>query len=1254
MNRTYTQPITRLFNQIISKASELRLLTSDFRLRLLTLILLTSSLGLLTSVQAQTNGPLTLSSANTTGNYSSNVSVTLSSGFSSGATFSASIQPIDCIPLTTTPTLTQNYIITNSPRIAGFSSETQLTGQGTCTLNQGIQYADGLGRPIQSIQVMASPLGNDIIAPQVYDQYGREITKYLPYAPATGTPGSFRPNAVSSDQGAFYTNPPIGVTSMANPYAQTNFDNSPLNRPVESGAPGAAWQLSTSGVTGSGHTVKMVYTLNNATAFSADSVNGRQAAMYYTVINSDTSQTLVANGYYPANALTVTISKDENWQSGRAGTVEEYKDIDGHVVLKRVYNYTGGAVQVLSTYYVYDDLGRLAFVLPPLSGADGAGTISATTLNNLCYQYQYDGLGRAVQKKIPGKGWEYTVYNTMDQPVATQDANQRANNQWVFTKYDAQQRVVMTGIWNNGGTNGTAISRANLQNILTGITTNLYEASITTGNGYTIVAWPKTNITATLSLNYYDNYTNAPGLPAAYSAPAGANLGTRGELTANLTAVLNTPPNMLWKVNYYDSWGRSMEAYAQHYLGGVLNSGNYDAITTSYNFTNAPTLVTRKHWNTASATYPLVTIANTYIYDHTGRKLKSWEQITNGNSSPTTKTLLSQISYNELGQVVNKQLHSTDSVNFYQNIAYTYNERGWLTSSSAPLFAMQLYYNTGINKQYNGNIAYQYWGTPGSLSNNYTYSYDKLNRLTGGTSVDNNNETGIAYDVMGNITALNRYQGGTLIDQLNYTYTNAGNATNQLQSINDATTNTAGLKPGTSSFTYDGNGNLITDPTKGASGISIAYNLLNLPQSVTGSKTITYTYDATGNKLRRVSTGTGNTDYIGGIQYDAGTLSFIQTEEGKAIPNGTTYNYEYYLGDNLGNTRETFDTGTGVAVSRQTDDYYPFGMEISRGTITSPKNEYLYNKKELQEELSQYDYGARFYDPVIARWNTVDPLAEIYTRWSPYHYVKDNPIKFTDPDGMNVIYNPDGSVTYNNEGGSNDATNYAWGLKIAGQTTKKGKDKVRAEAKEASAWQDLTKDKLISFFKKYGLKGGTLQNLVGRVFEQAFHEFMQENSPYYYANSTEFPTNIGGRRGVVPDGIGAAKVGIISDDPILLDGEFLPDASWYEVKATSSTISASSFDYQALALADALYRQDPISAKEGLLSLTFVTTADARISASFVNMVKSIYNINIWQFRSIFRITSTGVEVSFYDPDHVIPSFRDDLTRAHVQLDVIP
>ena len=317
-----------------------------------------------------------------------------------------------------------------------------------------------------------------------------------------------------------------------------------------------------------------------------------------------------------------------------------------------------------------------------------------------------------------------------------------------------------------------------------------------------------------------------------------------------------------------------------------------------------------------------------------------------------------------------------------------------------------------------------------------------MDRLTAGNcAVSGNSENTITFDLNGNITGLSRYLKNSQTAQMGYNYTDVNaNYTNQLQKITDASGVSTGMPSGTFAYGYDANGNMQSDNSK---TLQVSYNLQNLPQinTLTGG-TITYTYDAEGKKLRKVSTlGTGTTtDYIDGIQYNsAGTgalsMSFIQTEEGQVLTYGGTLNYEYNLTDHLGNTRLTFDTHqAGTASTVQQDDYMPFGMDISAGPVSGTKNYYLYNKKELQPELTLYDYGRRFYDPMVVRWTTVDPASEIYQHWSGYNYGGDNPIINTDPDGTSIeepkqstrFVDPSGNTILNTNDGRNDVFMVPW------------------------------------------------------------------------------------------------------------------------------------------------------------------------------------------------------------------------------------
>jgi RHS repeat-associated protein len=88
-------------------------------------------------------------------------------------------------------------------------------------------------------------------------------------------------------------------------------------------------------------------------------------------------------------------------------------------------------------------------------------------------------------------------------------------------------------------------------------------------------------------------------------------------------------------------------------------------------------------------------------------------------------------------------------------------------------------------------------------------------------------------------------------------------------------------------------------------------------------------------------------------------------------------------------------------VVEQVNDYTPFGVQMKNSFTATSSQRYKYNGKELDRMfgLDLYDYGARFYDARIARWQNIDPLCEKYYSISPYVYCANNPIRFIDPNG---------------------------------------------------------------------------------------------------------------------------------------------------------------------------------------------------------------------------------------------------------------
>ncbi|SHN30267.1 RHS repeat-associated core domain-containing protein [Mucilaginibacter sp. OK098] len=560
------------------------------------------------------------------------------------------------------PGFVQDEII----KVPNITSDGQVYGLTTVQKQTVISYYDGLGRPIQTVALQASPAGNDLIQPAAYDNLGRQTTGYLPYAgKSTDATGSYRPNAISTDQTAFYSSAgqPLNLVATDGiPYNQQVFENSPLQRLLSTGMVGTGFQPGVGG----NHWKTVSYRPNT----SADGniliwgLNGTYTGSSYT-----------------ANSLSVTDGKDEDGVETFVFT-----DLEGHTILKRQIHSGGN----LDTYYIYNAAGMVSYVIPPKAVAllvTNNYNLATAPLMNIVFHYTYDARARVISRTVPAQGVMYIVYDNWNRPVLMQNAKLKENNRWNYIKYDAKGRVISQGIY----ADGTHLGQSAMQTYVNGFTTIWYESrngSPINGGYYTNNAFPTTG--TALSFAYYDDYDlTLDGVPDFnYATQSDPNLPNEESATA---AALRGVPTMVSKASvgngltgvwitrafFYDKRGSLIQELSNNQ---VFYSAAYtltDAKTIVNDFTGVPQATKVLKKSSASVT---TTVYTAFTYDAMNRVTQVSQKYNAGTMQP-----VAAYTYNEIGQVIKKGLGyvSAAAIPATQSLNTTYSGTNTILATSS-------------------------------------------------------------------------------------------------------------------------------------------------------------------------------------------------------------------------------------------------------------------------------------------------------------------------------------------------------------------------------------------------------------------------------------------------------------------------------------------------------------------------------------------------------------------------------------------
>lgn len=688
----------------------------------------------------------------------------------------------------------------------------RITAEGASQALATVVYYDGLGRPEQTARVGFTATGADLLSTVGYDEAGREYRQGLP-TPVSGNNGCYvNPSTYGQTAQSYY-----GDTYL---YRETLYENSPLSRTVGVKNPGSVWNA---------HPKTAAYRCNTA----------EEVVLFR--ISSDGVQRV---GRYTPGALYVTRETDEDgiWQ-------ESFTDKSGRVVMTRQGN-------GYDTYYIYDDHGRLCYVLPPMAvdGMHNTGNYpdSHTLLQQYAYLYKYDDRGNCIGKRLPGCKSIQLIYDRANRLVMSQDGNQQSGSLWTITKYDALSRVLYTYEANPLRSPGD-LRQYCKEKLFVEERADSYTAW--PGMGYTLrILLPAANDYRLLTVNYYDDYSflyieGTAASQLAYRSKEGygaAYSSAKGLLTGTQVFDLTDRSKYAITVYYYDEYGNPVQTRTRHV------SGDYEMTYAQCDLSGNILESYTEHLDSRGRLSVSESVENTY--DRSGRLTRTDYTV---NDSLSTDW---RYEYDELGRISGKSIDGG-----LTHAKYRYNLQGWITRIEDVDFVQNLYYESLMGNygkvRYNGNISAMNWTyrtDTDTIVNGYRFTYDAHDRLASAYSVTGSDFSSgryhveYEYDKHGNMVNLYRNGGkGGMIDEMNWSYEG-----NRVVEITDMVGeqgrydmkeyrdyNHNGLD-----YFYDSNGNMTADLDRDI--VAIRYNLLNQPDTVqfrNGSAIVNY-YTADGKR----------------------------------------------------------------------------------------------------------------------------------------------------------------------------------------------------------------------------------------------------------------------------------------------------------------------------------------------------------------------------------------------------------------------